>query len=80
MKYKMDVKQIIPGMFYVSSESKTRMSYIVRKNKHGEIECTCPDHIIRGNEKCKHIKLVEISNFEKVVKNELVQLVPKTQG
>jgi len=80
MKYKMDVKQVLPGLYTVTSERNPNNKYFVDMRDKPVTRCTCPDHIIRGNKKCKHIKLVEISNFEKVVKNELVQLVPEKTG
>ena len=68
MRYKMDVKQILPGLYEVTSESKPGQSYMVDERKTPHL-CTCKDHMIRGTEKCKHMEIVEIANFEKVVKD-----------
>lgn len=77
MKYKMGVKQILPGLYEVTSETSPGNAYLVDKRVGAAFHCTCKDHIIRGTEKCKHIELVEICNFEKVVTNVVVQLVPE---
>ena len=67
MKYHMDVKQILPGLYEITSESKPGLSYLV--DKRGPIpHCTCKDHIIRGTEKCKHIETVDLTIFEVAVK------------
>ena len=66
MKYKMDVKEVMAGVFEVTSETKPGMSYLVDK-REGKIRCTCKDHIIRGTPECKHIKQVDLSVFGKIV-------------
>jgi len=67
MKYHMDVKQVLPGLYEITSETKPGSTYLVDKRVGALFHCTCKDHIIRGTEKCKHIKTVELSIFEKAV-------------
>lgn len=68
MKYKMDVKQVLPGLYTVTSEKNPSNKYFVDMRDKPVTRCTCPDHVIRGTARCKHIEMVEISTFEKVVK------------
>ena len=71
MMYKMNVKQLKAGVFEVTSETKPGQVYYVDKTRGPKPWCTCPDHVLRGNEECKHMEIVEVTAFERIVTGDV---------
>jgi len=62
------------------SDANSLNSYSVTQHVDDSWNCTCPDHVIRGNSNCKHIQRGKMGLLKKEIKSMKPVGRPKTVG